>query len=396
MRSTIRGNASIFALMLLATLAATAGVAFALYEPAQRAPTWWLSLAMLCVAEMLVFAFPIYHGRVAADSRAPAFVFGLGMQSTLVIYALGVVALCLLSGTGVVRYSLVERVALAEGVRLQSVAAAGRAVPVMPPAFDGATHPRLVEAQALAAGETDRFDISVTVQADAAAGASLRGCAAAGWSSRSELASDDGSTTGSHCLDGTPQVVDAGALVLRKSLLAAPAVAGPGLFQLKYRIEVHNQRWFMSFRTLAIAHTVWALGLFLFAGFWRMGSSHATGLATASRQQRVEFNVVRARVDALVDRMRRENEPALQPVVQAVRKLQDDIAFTTPESPQGTEDYTRELLARIERLSAVCAESRVVARNDGPSSPTVASLLEDVQGVADLVRERAAAVKAAR
>lgn len=93
------GSAALLLAMLLATLAVTVGVALALFAEPERTHTFVLSLAMLCVAEVLVFAFPIYHARLASDRRSPSFVYAIGYQSTLMLYAAGVVLLCLLAGT---------------------------------------------------------------------------------------------------------------------------------------------------------------------------------------------------------------------------------------------------------------------------------------------------------
>jgi len=90
--------------MLLVTVAVTVVVALVLFPEPQRSPSFVLSLVMLCVAETTLFAFPMYHAGSDGDRASPAFIFGLGFQATLGLYAAGVVALCLVAGGGEVSF----------------------------------------------------------------------------------------------------------------------------------------------------------------------------------------------------------------------------------------------------------------------------------------------------
>jgi hypothetical protein len=98
------GNFFVYLLMLLATIAVTLAIALSLFAAESRTRSFVLSLTMLCFAETLLFVFPIYHSRASADVKQPAFTFGFGIQTSLVIYAVGIVALCFVAGVGVVSF----------------------------------------------------------------------------------------------------------------------------------------------------------------------------------------------------------------------------------------------------------------------------------------------------
>ena len=243
-----RGRVEIYLVMLLATVAVTIGVALTLFGKAERSRSWVLSLTMLCVAEALLFAFPVYHSRAAADRGAPAFAFGFGFQVALVVYLLGVVGLC----------------------------------------------------------------------------------------------------------------------------------------------------WVSDFRDLAIAHSVWFLALLLTAGFWRIGSGHATATAATATARRLDFMQIRLRVGSFAANVALGRAPAMRPFVAAVAALKDDVTHATPETLPGTESFNHSLLAALERAGAEYARVRAALAASTLSDADVPGLVDRIRAMVALVRERDAAIRAAR
>lgn len=402
MRKFQGGNATTYLLMCVATVGVTAGVALALYTGAERTPSFVLSLVMLCFAEVVLFAFPSYHARSSTDRSTPAFTFGFGFQAALVLYALGVLLLCLLSGTGTLSYSLVDRPALGTGISLRDARASGGDVSTT--GFNGLQHTALARNRALPAGMQDTFELEATIQADPGVAATFAACVAGHTTflSSTELEGDVGRASSQECLGTTVSVTRLGDLEIRKTLLTPPT-ARPNtssLFDLKYRIEVHNTRWFPSFSTLAIAHAVLFLMLLLIAGFWRMGSAVATGNAGLAKSQRQGFLQVRAKLATFAANVALDHSPSMKTFLAAVKSLNDDVAHATPETLPGTERYNEVLTAALERLGAEYGRVRaqLVATTDGSESleAAVQALVENVRAMANLVRERDAAIRAAR
>lgn len=396
MNKSQKGHAAILALMMLATVAVTAGVALVLFPAAERTPSFVLSLVALCFAEALLFAFPIYHARVAADRRQPSFVFGFGIQSALVLYAIGVVVLCFLSGVGTLSYSLEERAGYGEATRVQQARARGDGAQAG--RFDGVQHTRLVTDRALPAGASDTFEIDATLSLSPGAAPEALGCASGALRTLSVLSGDAGHVQRGLCLRDATEVLRSGDLEIRKTLVEAPRVhaGASGVFDLRYRIEVHNTRWFTSFRTLAIAHAIWLLGLLLTSGVWRIGSNHAENVATTARVQRHDFAEVRGRFGAFAARVRLDRHPSMRAFAAMVDKLADDIGYATPETLPGTESHTGALLSALERLSAEYGRLRAKLGGDTPIDTELSALTEQVAALGLMVRERDAAVRAAR
>lgn len=398
MRTLQGGNAAIYLLMCLSTVGATAGIALVLFPAAERTPSFVLSLVMLCFAEVTLFAFPVYHARASASRSAPAFAFGFGFQTALAFYAAAVVALCLLSGVGTISYSLVDRPASGAGLNLKSVKLVGDESTAG--TFDGLQHAELTRDRALPAGMQHSYQLEATVQAASAAALAQTNCAAV--LSRTELDGDAGSARSQDCLGSTAAVVRAGDLEIRKTLLVPPTARfnDPGLFDLKYRIEVHNTRWFTSFRTLAVAHTVLFLLLLLTCGFWIMGSSLATRNAAQAKGQRQTLPQIRTQLAALAANVALDRHAVMQPFSVAVKSLNDDVTYATPETLPGTESYNESLTSALERLGAEYdrVRSQLPAAPEGVEDieKAVQALVDKARAMSNLVRERDAAIRAAR
>lgn len=402
MRKPQGGNAATYMLMCLATVAVTAGVAIALFPEAERTPTFVLSLVMLCFAEATLFAFPVYHGRAAASRSAPSFAFGFGFQAALALYAVAVVMLCLLSGIGTIGYSLVERPTAGTGMSLQSLRATGGETSGQ--AFDDQQQVALARQRALPAGMQHSFEVEAAIQGDPAAAPTRVLCepGRTAFQSRTEVDGDAGSGRSQDCLGSAATLARVGDLEVRKTLLSGPTprANAPGVFDLKYRVDVHNTRWFTSFRTLAIAHTVLLLLLLLTAGFWHMGSGLATRSAQQSLSQRQAFLQIQAKLTAFATNVALDRSPAMKTFLSALKSLNDDVTHATRETLPGTESYNETLLAALARLDAEYGRVRAqLAATTDPAEAiqaAVQGLVDQARSIGNLVRERDAAIRAAR
>lgn len=398
MKQRQSGSVAIHLLMAIATVAVSLGVGLALYPAEERTPSFGLSLLMLCFAECCLFAFPIYHSTIAADRRSTGFTFGFGFQSALAIYMGGVILLSLLSGVGSQTYSLVERGTSGTGQRVQVMHLRGE--PGERTTFDGFQQADLAQNRRLEAGASHTYDIDVSVQADAATAPVAGDCSTsgAGFVSHTAMNAGDSPLSADDCVSSTAIVQRSGDLEIAKQLVAAPLLrsGSTNIYDLRYRVEVRNTRWFMSFRTLVILHTVWLLLLILTTGLWRMGSTLATNSAVIAKSQRVAFAQVRARLNAFAANVSLERSPAMLPFVSVMKSLQDDVAHATTETPPGTESCNGALMSALELLGAEYSRLRSSMSTGAPEERDVAPLVDKAKDIAVIVRQRDAAIKAAR
>lgn len=152
----------------------------------------------------------------------------------------------------------------------------------------------------------------------------------------------------------------------------------------------------VSFRALSILHTVWALGLLLVSGLWRLGSSSATQTATSLKTQKQRFAEVKVRLDSFASSVTRDRDPQMQPFVQSVKALKDDVTYATPESLPGTESYDASLLSALERLGADYNSARTRSDAADANPLHILDLVDKARALSAMVRERNAAIRAAR
>lgn len=398
MKNRQQGSFAVYLAMLVATVAVTAAIALVVVPSPERTPSFVLSIVMLCFSEAMLFAFPMYHARQTADSRLPAFAFGFGFQAALAIYAAGIVLLLFLSTVGTMVISLVERPILASGMEIQSANVRGTSATVS--GFDGLKNTTLISNRNLAAGMQDVYDLDVTIKADPAVPTLANGCGSnkIGFGSITLV---NGSVDGSsqiHCIGGTETTVVGSGLEILKTLVAAPQArtGTAGLFDLRYRIEVRNTRWFMSFQSLAIAHATWFLALILTSGLWRIGSTHATRTAATLQNQRQAFQQVRAKLTSFTANVALDREPAMHPFISAMKALKDDVMYATTETLPGTESYNDNIINALERLGAEYNRVRSTCEPNTANDADARSLVDKVKEIAVMVNERNAAIRAAR
>lgn len=398
MRQLQGGNASTYLLMCVATIGFTIGIALALCPQVDRTPSFVLSLTMTCFALATLFAFPVYHARASADRGEPAFAFGFGFQAALVGYATAVAGLWLVSGVGTIEYSLTERAEPGVDAQIQSSRVTGTTG--QPVTFHAREHAVLAINRPLPAGGFDIYQVETAIKADAAGGARFGNCGAVQpvFLTRTRVSGGGQDLSSDDCLGWNTTIVQAGDLELRKTMVSGPlARAGdPGVFNLKYRIEVRNKRWLASFHSLAVAHAVLFLWLLLTACVWHMGSATATQAAVLVTAQRRAFRDVTLKTASIAASVALNRDLNLKPFVKALKSLNDDVAHATPETLPGLEDFNDKLVAALERLCAEYAGVLAKESATGAAQEDVQLLVASARAIAVTVGERDAAIRAAR
>lgn len=411
MQTRLRGNAMIYVAMMLATIAVTIVVSMVVFTVEQRTPSFFLSLAMLALAEGLLFSFPIYHSRTGSDVRAPGFAFGFGFQAALVIYVLGVIVLCLISGAGTVVYSLTERFVFGEGMKLVGARATGATADAV--AFDGLGRSVLAGSRSLEAGAQDVFLVTASVRAEGNIASKAGDCELESSESGTGFLNSVLISTGrenASVRDCAPLRSDlprykghddraaVSALDVRLTVKNTPVpVAGQaGMYDVAYQIEVSNRNWFVSFKTLAIFHAVWFLLLFLTAGFWRIGSKFVTSMSQTSTEQRAGFRTFRNRLSVFADNAALERSESLRSFSKAVQAFKEEAAYASSETLPGTESYDSDLVDALESLQLDYENVRNQATGATVPEAEVARLVNKVSAMTALLRRRDETVKAAR
>lgn len=411
MQSRLRGNAMTYFVMMLATIAVTVVVGMLVFSVEQRTPSFFLSLAMLVFAEALLFSFPIYHARAASNVRAPGFAFGFGFQAGLAIYALGVIALCLISGAGSVAYSLTDRFAFGENIKLVGARATGVTSDVA--TFDGLGRSALAGSRLLEAGAQDVFLVTASVRTDGTVANKAGDCelesSETGTGLMNSVLVSVGRETASvrDCaplrsdlprFGGQDNRASVSALEVKLSVKNAPVpVTGQaGMYEVTYQVAVSNRNWFVSFKTLAIFHTVWFLMLFLTAGLWRIGSRFVTGTSQSRAVQRAGFSAFRNRLGVFADIAALERNDSLKPFSKAIQALKEEAAYASSETLPGTEPFDKDLIDALESLHLDFENVRNQAAGATVAEGEIARLDNKVSAMIALLRRRDEAMKAAR